>query len=128
VALLELLRSAKTFRGEGTLEHWADRVVARTALRMARDARTRTGRDATADSEDTMGAPPALADGPANAMDVEHYLQHLPEVRRSTLVLRHVLGYSVEEVASLTGVSPNTVKDRLVQALQEVRSRVRRDP
>jgi DNA-directed RNA polymerase specialized sigma24 family protein len=43
------------------------------------------------------------------------------------LVLRHVLGYSVEEIAELTEVSPNTVKDRLVQAREQVRKTLRRE-
>lgn len=55
------------------------------------------------------------------------YLAELPETRRVALVLRHVLGYSVEEIAELTEVSPNTVKDRLLQAREQVRKTLRRE-
>jgi DNA-directed RNA polymerase specialized sigma24 family protein len=38
-----------------------------------------------------------------------------------------VLGYTVEEIAELTGVSQNTVKDRLVHARREFRKLIRRE-
>jgi RNA polymerase sigma-70 factor (ECF subfamily) len=55
------------------------------------------------------------------------YLGELPETRRVALVLRHVMGYSVEEIAELTEVSPNTVKDRLHHAREHVRKTLRRE-
>ena len=55
------------------------------------------------------------------------YLAELPETRRVALVLRHVMDYSIEEIAELTGVSPNTVKDRLLHAREQVRRNIRRE-
>jgi RNA polymerase sigma-70 factor (ECF subfamily) len=55
------------------------------------------------------------------------YLAELPETRRVALVLRHVMGYSIEEIAELTEVSPNTVKDRLLRAREQVRKTLRRE-
>jgi RNA polymerase sigma-70 factor (ECF subfamily) len=55
------------------------------------------------------------------------YLAELPEARRVALVLRHVMDYSVEEIAGLTATSPNTVKDRLLHARQQMRRSIRRD-
>jgi RNA polymerase sigma factor (sigma-70 family) len=55
------------------------------------------------------------------------YLAELPEARRTALVLRHVLEYSVNEIAELTATSPNTVKDRLLQARRQVRRRIRHE-
>ena len=69
--------------------------------------------------------PPSFREGLPRA--VAEYLADLPETRRTALVLRHALGYSIEEVAELTGVSPNTVKDRLLAAREQVRKHVRRD-
>jgi RNA polymerase sigma-70 factor (ECF subfamily) len=48
-------------------------------------------------------------------------------VQRSALVLRHVMGYSVNEIAELSDVSPNTVKDRLLRGTREMRRLIRRD-
>jgi DNA-directed RNA polymerase specialized sigma24 family protein len=43
-------------------------------------------------------------------------LSELPEARRTVLVLRHVIGWSIQEIAEYTSVSVNTVKDRLLSA------------
>jgi RNA polymerase sigma-70 factor (ECF subfamily) len=43
------------------------------------------------------------------------------------LVLRHMLDYSIDDIAELTEVSPNTVKDRLLHAREQLRRLVRRD-
>ena len=43
LALIEILRSASTFRVALSLEHWADRIAARVALRVSRRARTEQG-------------------------------------------------------------------------------------
>ena len=82
--------------------------------------------DADPDAQQSRGADtPALAEGLPRP--VQEYLEQLSPSRRTALVLRHVLGYSVAEIAELTGVSPNTVKDRLLTARREFRRMIRRD-
>jgi RNA polymerase sigma-70 factor (ECF subfamily) len=54
-------------------------------------------------------------------------LAELPEAQRTALVLRHVMGYSVSEIAEMTEASPNTVKDRLLRGSREMRRSIRRD-
>lgn len=131
VALLEVLRSAGSFRGEGSIESWSDRIVVRTALRLARRRVSRQGRiDDHAEPDRLVGEGEEADAGLARAdlpRDLQEYLRALPEARREALVLRHVLGYSIAEVAALTGVSPNTVKDRLLAAREELRRMIRRD-
>lgn len=124
--LLEILRSASTFRG-GSLWAWADRIAVRTAVRQARQRRVRAAHvDSEADPERVGSLGPAsLEHGiPRPVLD---YLSELPEARRTVLVLRHVLEYSIEEIASITETSPNTVKDRLLQARRQMRQGIRRD-
>jgi len=124
--LIEILKSAHSYRGD-SLHSWADRIAVRTAVRHARQRRVRAAR---ADVE----ADPALLVG-GREPRLEHsiprpildYLAELPEARRTALVLRHVLEYSVAEIAEITGVSPNTVKDRLLQARRQVRRSIRRE-
>jgi RNA polymerase sigma-70 factor (ECF subfamily) len=58
---------------------------------------------------------------------VREYLDRLSEPARTVLVLRHGFEYSIEEIAELTGVSPNTVKDRLLRAREAIRRIVRRE-
>lgn len=127
LCMMELLRSAGNYNGRGSLEAWCDRIVVRTTLRFAKSqARAHALVDGRADPDnigDARGE--RLTDDVAG--DVNEYLERLPEARRTVLVLRHVLGHSVDEIAELTGVSRNTVKDRLLTARQEFRKMIRRE-
>lgn len=122
---VELIRSLGTFRG-GKLVSWADTIAVRTAVKHARHRRVRGARDAGVDPEVLASDPRPSARHEVPRPIIE-YLAELPETRRVALVLRHVMGYSVEEIAELTGVSPNTVKDRLVTAREQVRKSLRRE-
>jgi RNA polymerase sigma-70 factor, ECF subfamily len=122
---LELFQSLPTFKGDN-LFPWADSIAVRTAVKHARHRRVRSARDASFDPELLALEPstPAEHGVPRAIID---YLAELPETRRVALVLRHVMGYSVEEIAELTEVSRNTVKDRLHRAREQVRKTLRRD-
>jgi RNA polymerase sigma-70 factor, ECF subfamily len=127
VTLLQVLRSASTYRGEGSLEGWADRIAVRNAMRaVAARRRTieRVAEDIEPDDVATTAAESDVSEDAPRAATV--YLQSLPETTRTVLTLRHQLGYSVREIAELTGVSPNTVKDRLVRGREQLRKLVRR--
>jgi RNA polymerase sigma-70 factor (ECF subfamily) len=128
LALLEIMRSAPGFRGESTLESWADRIAVRTAIRVARARRLAAVRSESAIEPDDLPSPGAeSATAEELPRSILAYLHELPEVRRTVLVLRHAMGYSVQEIAETTGVSVNTVKDRLLTARDEVRRMVRRE-
>lgn len=125
-ALLEVLRSCHSFRGDASLERWAARIATRAALRHLQRERKRStaGEEVVEDSA-------AIAPGPSLADDLprglQAYLRELPEAQRNALVLHHALGYSLDEVAELTDVSPNTVKGRLRLGLAALRKHVRRE-
>lgn len=122
---LELFQSLPSFQGENLLP-WADTIAVRTAVRHARSRRVRSARDASVDPEELTAEYTAPAEHGVPRAIIE-YLGELPETRRVALVLRYVMGYSVEEIAELTEVSPNTVKDRLLQAREQVRKTLRRE-
>ena len=125
--LLEILKSAPTYRGD-SLYAWTDRIAVRTAARHARQRRVRAARvDAEASVEGVAARQPALHREHSIPRPVLEYLAELPEARRTALVMRHVLEYSVDEIAELTETSPNTVKDRLLQARRQVRKRIRHE-
>lgn len=125
--LVEILGSAGTFRGENLLG-WADRIAARTAIRHARQRRMRAMqcevRDDLENFSDASNLPDLEPTLPRKMVD---YLALLPETRRVAVVLRHVMDYSVDEVAEMTEVSPNTVKDRLLHGRAQLRRLIRRD-
>jgi len=122
---LELFQSLPSFQGKNLLP-WADTIAVRTAVRHARSRRVRSARDASVDPEELTSEYTAPAEHGVPRAIIE-YLGELPETRRVALVLRYVMGYSVEEIAELTEVSPNTVKDRLLQAREQVRKTLRRE-
>jgi RNA polymerase sigma-70 factor (ECF subfamily) len=117
-AVLQVLRSAATYRGECSIEYWADRIVTRTALRwMAAERRQRHTVLANEPAVDAGAAQPRVL--------VRECLNRLSEPQRTTLVLRACFEYSVDEIAALTNCSRNTVKDRLLRARQALRALVR---
>jgi RNA polymerase sigma-70 factor (ECF subfamily) len=128
IAMLEILRSAAGYRGEATLERWVSRIAARSALHAVRERRTRDTRiNPDVDPMQLTAEPVVQPAADALPQPLDAYLSCLSDARRTCLVLRHALGYTVEEIAELTGVSPNTVKDRLLQGRAQVRKMIRRD-
>ena len=126
-SLLEIMRSAESYRGDGSIDGWADRIAVRTTLRLARQRRVRGLRVDAIEPDTLVEEPKGASLGEAIPRPVTEYLAELPETRRTALVLRHVLGYSIDEIAALTGASINTVKDRLLAAREQMRKHVRRD-
>ena len=122
---MEVLQSLGSYQG-GKLSAWADRISVRTAARHARQRRVRGARDAGIDPEEVAGELGSVSEGSVPRPIVE-YLGELAETRRVALVLRHVMGYTVDEIAELTEVSPNTVKDRLLRAREQLRRTLRRE-
>jgi RNA polymerase sigma-70 factor (ECF subfamily) len=121
LALIEILKSADTFRVATSLERWAERVTIRTTLRAARKERSRRGL-----LERWLPAGVLPWGGPAVQSSVEEVgidalLQRLSQERFEAFVLHHALDYTVEEIAELTGAPVGTIKDRLVAARKRLR-------
>lgn len=126
-ALIEVLRSAKTFRGLAPLEAWVARIATRVALRHVTRER-RLQQSVVNDTPQSLPAdlgPERMAELMPN--DLRNYLARLPGPQRSALVMRYALGYSIDEIGELTDVSRNTVKARLRLGSAALRKMVRRD-
>jgi RNA polymerase sigma-70 factor (ECF subfamily) len=121
-ALVAIIRSAASYRGESSLERWADRIAARTGLRF----RTRErGRRTELETEVAAPAEHDLRERLPRPLSA--YLGELPLKERQALFLKHGLGYSIPEIAELTDTARSTVKFWLANALQRVRKSIRRD-
>ncbi|HKU40607.1 MAG TPA: sigma-70 family RNA polymerase sigma factor [Polyangiales bacterium] len=128
LALMEILRSAATYKEISTIERWADRIAVRTVLRHAREQRKRLWQLGTLIDIEAVGGTPERAPNPENTpRPVEEYLAELPAARREVLVMKHSLGYTTEEIAELTDNPVGTVKDRLVAARKQLRKLIVRD-
>jgi RNA polymerase sigma-70 factor (ECF subfamily) len=113
-ALLAVLKGLPTFRGEGAFDAWVDRITARvtfTELPRRRRSPARPSRKAV-----------DLALLPASSIQIEEYLSRrrvvelldrLPNAQRHALVLHHVLGHTVPEIAEELSVPAETVRSRL---------------
>ncbi len=126
LALLAILRSASTYRGEASLSAWAKRIAVRTTLRYLEGERRTPSAPAATDGEE-LPAPDDARPSEALARDVREYLDELPEAQRNAIILHHALGYSVDEIAGLTEVSPDTVKGRLKLGTAALRKRIRQE-
>jgi RNA polymerase sigma-70 factor, ECF subfamily len=128
VALLEVLRSAGNYRGEGPLEGWARRIATRAVMRWSGRQRLREAKtEPLAAAPDPREAflPTAVVE--ALPRPLPEYLAALPEAQRTAFVLRHSLGHTVPEIAALSDTAVPTIKSRLLKAQQELRRLIRRD-
>lgn len=126
--MIALLRGARSYQGRSSLERWADRVAARECIRLDRLRRAREAKNDPSFELDTLDGSPAqtvLRD--QMPRPVAYYLSLLPQPQREVLVLRHMLGCSLDEISEHVGAKRATVRYRLASAIKTVRGLVRRD-
>lgn len=112
-ALLAVFRGLPTYQGDGALTSWVDRVTARATFAwLARRRRTRAQVEPTALVDDASDAGP-WPDEYLLRRELVRLLDQVPEEQRAALVLHHVVGLSVPEIAAETGVVVETVRTRL---------------
>jgi len=129
-ALVEVLRVVGSFRGDASLEYWADRVVVRTALRRIKQRRWR----------ETIVRMEPEEPGVVEADQQRSYerrelrrrlavhLDALSTDRRVVVVLHWVRGYTITEIADLTDAKLNTVRGRLRDAKRQLQKQLLKDP
>jgi len=131
LALIQILRSAGSFRGECTLKYWADRIAVRTAMKQFRKRQRRERLGAA-----SWEPPPAVSEQKVD-VDVDSLkvrarlgmlLEKLSEERRTAVVLHHVQGYGIAEIAAMTNAPVNTVRDRLRVGRKQLRKKILADP
>ncbi|MFO8070496.1 MAG: sigma-70 family RNA polymerase sigma factor [Polyangia bacterium] len=129
LAIVEILRAAGSFRQEGTLGAFAQRIATRTTMRHLRRRRRRAEVHRLAGDG---GRAPVCPDESLQRTQLRARLaaalQKLSFERRLAVVLHHVQGWSIAEIAELTEAPPNTVRDRLRQGRRLLRKRVMADP
>ena len=126
VALIEILRCASAFRGDGPLRGWAAKIAMRSVARTGANAAAQAKRDVDTDSPVGFEE---LSTAVVDALPrpLRSYLEDLSEEQATALVLRHSLGCTIPEVAAITDSPIPTVKSRLSTALARIRQSIRRD-
>ncbi|MFK7985097.1 MAG: RNA polymerase sigma factor [Sandaracinaceae bacterium] len=123
VACVEILKSLHGWRGEASLEAWALRIVARVARRhQGKVMREHARRSAAATELRAVRESPKTPDRYLERRDMVQLLDALPESQRQALVLHHVLGWSVPEIAAELEVPFDTAKSRLRLGRKKLRA------
>lgn len=120
-ALIEILKSLPSYRGEGELRSWADRITARVALGMVRRRRAERGQVGELGPALEVVRSAVPADDYLARRDVARLLDRLPEDQREAVVLHHVMGLSAPELAEELGVPFETARSRLRLGMQRLR-------
>jgi RNA polymerase sigma-70 factor (ECF subfamily) len=124
IAAMEVLKSLDTFGGTGSIESWVGRITYRVAMKTLKKEQWIENMFFPL-SEDILPSSenPEMTASKRQLFDrLVSKMARIPAKRRIPLLLRLVYGYKVSEVAELTEVSPNTVKDRLKTAYRELRT------
>jgi RNA polymerase sigma-70 factor (ECF subfamily) len=131
---VEFVSALQRFRGESSVQHFASRVALRAAMNARRRQRalkrSHDGPDPV-DADETAGddAPPdALAASRASVQLARELCDALPPVQAEALALHCVLGYTMNEVASICGAPLETVRSRLRSARSALVARALADP
>jgi RNA polymerase sigma-70 factor (ECF subfamily) len=130
LSLIQILRSAGGYRGECSLERWADRIVVRTALRELKKSRRKAQ---VVDLDDAQISPVGAGqEKSAFRRQVQLRLAKLLETlnaeRRTAMVLHWVHGYTVPEIAQATDAPYDTVRDRLRKGKRKLKKKIAKDP
>jgi RNA polymerase sigma-70 factor, ECF subfamily len=123
---LAVFRSVQQFDGRSTLLTWMTRIAIREAQRLA-GRQSKARRLATGLSQ--AGEAPPAATGPVEREDLRilsELLDELSEEKRTALLLFEVEGFSVQEIADITGEPRGTVLARLSRTRAELREALRR--
>lgn len=113
-ALIQILRSAGSFRGECSLEYWATRVAIQT---MAKKLEKRTRRaklrevsfEPLLDTRDTDEE----AELSRARVRLTEKIQTLTAEQQTAVVLHYLHGYGIDEIADITNSPVNTTRGRL---------------
>ena len=118
--LIDVARALPQFRFESDVSHYVTKIAMRRAIAARQRARARarqhTGLDAAALSAANLGDSSV-----AHADLVRDLVDDINEDQATALLLHVMLGHSIEEIASITGVSANTVKTRLRLGKKQLR-------
>jgi RNA polymerase sigma-70 factor (ECF subfamily) len=128
-AMIALVASLPSFRGECSLDTWTSRIAARVVFH---ELRHRRARRRLLDSVEA--APPREGidlerqiGARGIAARVKRHLDAMDEVKAWTVVLHDVCGYDLSEIAEITSVSVAAAQSRLVRGRADLHARIERD-
>ncbi len=129
VAMIELLHSLDRYRGECSLDTWAATISGNVVWKHIR----RRGLERAIFAHDVVAedVPRSARQQPVVRGMIARVSAHLAGMgfeRAWTFLLHDVHGYSLGEVASITGTSVAAAQSRLVRGRRELHERIAADP
>lgn len=131
-AMEAFVKSRSSFRGEGSIEGFADAIAANVARRwMYKQKRSIFIHEMAADREPW----PEYSEGPAEEHEKKDKMRRLLEILghlkpkyRMACVLYYIDGKTVSEISTTEGKSENAIRKRILRGRKEVHRRASRDP
>ncbi len=113
--LFAAVRALRNYRFDGDIRHYVTKATLRVAIAARRTNITRwRNQDLLKTEPNWQEGEPVAQEWSRQEVDlIRRVLDRLSGVQSEAVLMRIVLGSSVEEIATLTGVSQNTVMTRL---------------
>jgi RNA polymerase sigma-70 factor, ECF subfamily len=124
LSLVEIHRSFVNYRGEGALSSWADRITMRVTLHHIRRRRNEERRRSSLAPDLQVVSGTDQPDDFTLRRQAARFLDELPDDQRQAVVLHHVLGLSMPELAAELDIPFETARSRLRLGIQKLRARV----
>lgn len=112
-ALSIVFRKLDSYRADGPFAAWVDRVVVRSAFAHRRKVVQRREVALSPEVSDARDDATARGDDYVARRAFVRQLDRLPEEQRDALVMHHVLGMSVGEIAAAVSAPEETIRSRL---------------
>jgi len=127
-AMLRAYRQFDRLRDRSRFKAWLVRIAFRLALDRLRSAKRRELRD-TVWSQPEHQPPAVNAEDLAASNEFQAHLENalaeLPEKLRLVLLLAAMEGHTIDEIASMLGISTGTVKSRIFYARRQLAEKLR---
>ncbi len=117
--LIAVVKGLAGYRGDGEFAAWINRITARETFAFLK--KTKREQDARAQLYDANSMPEDAERTYLARRELVTRLDELPDEQRRAVILHHLVGMSVPELAQVTGVSFDTAKSRLRIALNKLR-------
>ncbi|MEV0030288.1 RNA polymerase sigma factor [Nocardia sp. NPDC050793] len=126
-ALITLYRKIGTLRATTALASWMFRIVRNECLRRARYLLVSRPETAVA-AEDAVASAEDEVLRRLDADELAHAIAALPDLQRSVLIMRDVLGYPGRTTADMLGLSVAAMKSQLHRARAAIRNSLGHHP
>ena len=128
ISMIELIRSLDRFRGECSLDTWAAAVTSNIVYKHLRRRGLENGLFARKMPE---RLPHATHQEPILRSLISRVCEHLQSIspeRAWAFLFHDVYGYSLEEIAKMTGTTVAAIQSRLARGRREMHQRIADDP